>query len=45
MLVGANKMERGANNSTLRYLQCMTTALQVDVFALNRNALVCELWP
>ena len=27
------------------YLQSTTTALQVDVFAFVRNALVREIWP
>ena len=27
------------------YLHSMTTALQVDVFAFARNALVHEIWP
>ena len=27
------------------YLRSTTAALQVDVFAFARNALVCEIWP
>ena len=37
-------LHKFGENHFFVFLQCIVTALPVDVFAFVRNALVCEIW-